>query len=319
MLDTCEHVWAPPPARVLRFAPAPVSGCSPRAVGRSGSPASRLAGPTPRRAAAGRLGPHGITHRAAVTLLFDRAPAVSPDLEVADAIAADVATVCMTLDGLPLAIELAAARADVPPRRPSAPGSRTASGCSSRRAEVAARQQTFRAAIDWSFDLLTTPHRTFFARLGAFAGTSASMPHWSVAGHDLRPTTRAVGVARQAVDGGPVPVTIAPGCSTPCTPTRWNTSRGPRRRRHSRTTTPTSTCAWPSRARSRSLAPTSSSGSTSSAATSTTFAAPRSSGASSPATPGRRRPPGRCSGLVLDTQRHADRGHPAPRTARRCR
>ena len=200
-----------------------------------------------------------------------------PTCDIDDAAAGDIAAVCLALDGLPLAIELAAARTDVLSPRPSAPACRTASSCSSTAASTSLeRQQTLRAAIDWSFELLSADQRTFFARLGAFAGTfdldAALDGRRGGAG-------RAAGAARvtgQAVDGGPRRLTTATACSTRCGPTRWtcsptSTPTPPV------TATPTSTSSWPSRARWRSVAPTSSAGSTGSAATSTT-SAPASSG-----------------------------------------
>ena len=91
-----------------------------------------------------------------------------PDLDVNDTVAADIAAVCVALDGLPLAIELAAARADV--LSPGAIRSRLEDRFGllvDGGAAVAERQQTLRGAIDWSFELLSGDQRTFFARLGA--------------------------------------------------------------------------------------------------------------------------------------------------------
>ena len=100
-------------------------------------------------------------------------------------------------------------------------------------------------------------------------------------------------------------------------PTRW-TSSPSSTPTTPETATPTSTCGWPSRARSPSAAPSSSSGSNGSAATSTT-SAPRSSGRLLTGDIDPRRPPSRCAGVVLDAQRHAHRSHRASRTARRRR
>jgi predicted ATPase len=113
-----------------------------------------------------------ITSHAAVRLFVDRAQAMRPDLAVDDRTAADIAAICLALDGLPLAIELAAARTDL--LSPAAIRSRLTDRFDllvDGGADAAERQQTLRAAIDWSFELLTSEQRTFFARLGVFAGT----------------------------------------------------------------------------------------------------------------------------------------------------
>ena len=108
-----------------------------------------------------------ITSHAAVALFVERATAVWPDLDDRRPVAADIAAVCVALDGLPLAIELAAARTDV--LSPAAIRSRLQDRFGllvDGGAAVAERQQTLRAAIDWSFELLSADQRTFFARLG---------------------------------------------------------------------------------------------------------------------------------------------------------
>jgi predicted ATPase len=106
----------------------------------------------------------------AMQLFTQRAVAVDPRFHIGDHTPA-VADVCRQLDGIPLAIELAAARitALTPEQiaermsdrfRLLVSGSRTA----------ARRQQTLRATVDWSYDLLTESERTLFNRLSVFAG-----------------------------------------------------------------------------------------------------------------------------------------------------
>jgi tetratricopeptide (TPR) repeat protein len=102
----------------------------------------------------------------------ERAQAVRPDLDLDDRTAADIAAICLALDGLPLAIELAAARTDL--LSPAAIRSRLTDRFDllvDGGTDAAARQQTLRGAIDWSFELLTSEQGTLFARLGVFAGT----------------------------------------------------------------------------------------------------------------------------------------------------
>ena len=112
---------------------------------------------------------------------------MSPDLDVDDSVAAEIAAICVALDGLPLAIELAAARADVlsPGGHPSLDSQDRFGLLIDGGADVAERQQTLRAAIDWSFELLSDDQRTFFARLGVFAGTFDLEAALAVAGEGL--------------------------------------------------------------------------------------------------------------------------------------
>jgi predicted ATPase len=107
----------------------------------------------------------------AVALFVERALAVDRNFALTDENATFVAEICRRLDGVPLAIELAAARANVlkPQQlrdrlderfRVLTAGSRSA----------LPRQQTLRATIDWSYDLLDERERTLFRRLGIFVG-----------------------------------------------------------------------------------------------------------------------------------------------------
>ena len=108
----------------------------------------------------------------AVVLFIDRARRARPSFAVTDANAPAVAQICHRLDGIPLAIELAAARC----RQMSA--ERIASELDDRfrlltggARTVMARQQTLTASVDWSHDRLDEPERITFRRLGVFAGT----------------------------------------------------------------------------------------------------------------------------------------------------
>ncbi len=107
----------------------------------------------------------------AVRLFQDRALAVQPAFRLTEQNASAVAEICRHLDGIPLALELAAARVralsvnEVAARltdrfRILTGGYRTA----------LPRQQTLRACIDWSYDLLTPPEQIVFQRLAVFAG-----------------------------------------------------------------------------------------------------------------------------------------------------
>nr|WP_041311356.1 LuxR family transcriptional regulator [Mycobacterium sp. JS623] len=107
----------------------------------------------------------------AIKLFADRARRVRPDFSVTDDNAATVTEICRRLDGMPLAIELAAARVralsldeivgSLHDRfRLLTGGARTA----------VRRQQTLRASVDWSHALLTEPERILFRRLAVFQG-----------------------------------------------------------------------------------------------------------------------------------------------------
>src|SRR5207248_8375753 len=102
---------------------------------------------------------------------LERAQTSQPDFSLAESNAPAVAQVCLRLDGIPLALELAAARMRVLPVEEIAVrlddrfrlltgGSRTA----------LPRQQTLRALIDWSYDLLSEEERALLRRLSVFAG-----------------------------------------------------------------------------------------------------------------------------------------------------
>ncbi|HEX9372562.1 MAG TPA: NB-ARC domain-containing protein, partial [Roseiflexaceae bacterium] len=110
----------------------------------------------------------------AVRLFIERARAVKPAFAITDESAAAIAEICYRLDGLPLAIELAAARSRI--FAPQALLARLA-GAKHRLAfltggahDLPRRQQTLRDAIAWSYDLLDVREQALFARLGVFAG-----------------------------------------------------------------------------------------------------------------------------------------------------
>jgi predicted ATPase/class 3 adenylate cyclase len=107
----------------------------------------------------------------AVALFCARARARDPDFDLDDANAPAVAEICRRVDGLPLAIELAAARCgllspdEIAQRLHDALG---AMGSGAR--DAPARQQTLRATIDWSHQLLSDAEKQCFARFAVFAG-----------------------------------------------------------------------------------------------------------------------------------------------------
>jgi len=107
----------------------------------------------------------------AIALFVQRAVAVKPDFELDRENAPVVAEICARLDGLPLAIELAAARIKV--LSPSSMRARLTSRLqllTGGPRDIPQRHQTLRAAIDWSYDLLNAGEQKLFRRLAVFVG-----------------------------------------------------------------------------------------------------------------------------------------------------
>ncbi|MET7819236.1 BTAD domain-containing putative transcriptional regulator [Micromonospora zamorensis] len=172
VLDNCEHVIADVArlaARLLSACPAlRVLATSREPLGLAGEalcPLSGLTLPPPDAST------ENADDYAAVSLFVQRAADVAPDFTVTQANVDVVLRICRTLDGLPLAIELAAARlralpvAEVAARlddrfRLLSMGSRAASP----------RHRTLRAVVEWSWDLLDDAERTLARRLTVFAG-----------------------------------------------------------------------------------------------------------------------------------------------------
>jgi len=107
----------------------------------------------------------------AVALFIERAQAARPDFQVTNANTRAVAEICVCLDGLPLAIELAAARSKLlPPQALLARLERRLAVLTSAARDVPARHQTLRNTIAWSYDLLPAEEQALFRRLSVFVG-----------------------------------------------------------------------------------------------------------------------------------------------------
>ena len=174
ILDNCEHLIAECAEFVVTVLAASgdvtILATSREQLGVAGEVAWRV--PSLRSPPRGAPLPvQALSQYDAVNLFVDRARRARPSFSVNDANAAAVAQICHRLDGIPLAVELAAARC----RHLSAEqiatqlddrfrlltgGSRT----------VMPRQQTLAASIDWSYDLLDDLERRVLQRLGVFAG-----------------------------------------------------------------------------------------------------------------------------------------------------
>jgi predicted ATPase/DNA-binding winged helix-turn-helix (wHTH) protein len=119
----------------------------------------------------GSLSAHDVLQYPAVQLLVDRVRSVRSDFELADADAPIAARICQRLDGIPLAIELAACRVDIFGL------GKTASLLDERlnlswvgRRTALPRHQTLNATLEWSYDLLGEAEKLVLSRLGVFAG-----------------------------------------------------------------------------------------------------------------------------------------------------
>jgi predicted ATPase/DNA-binding SARP family transcriptional activator len=190
VLDNCEHLVAAvagladrvlaacPQVRVLATSREPlnITGEALWTVGPLTLPPDPAVSPDlaerPSGLAIGPTGaPPGVDDYASVRLLIQRARAVFAEFRVTSVNAAAVAQICRALDGMPLAIELAAARLrTLSPEQVAARlddrfrlltgGSRTAMP----------RHQTLRAVVDWSWDLLDEPERLLWRRFSVFTG-----------------------------------------------------------------------------------------------------------------------------------------------------
>ena len=174
VLDNCEHVIdsvAQLAAAVLRSAPGVHLLATSREPLRVRRERQHSLFPLPTPPASGALTAAAAQAFPAVQLFVERAKESDDNFALADSDIAIVADICRGLDGIPLAIELAAARASALGVRGLASllGDRLGLLTYGRRADVA-RHQTMRATLDWSYGLLSPPERKVLRRLGVFAG-----------------------------------------------------------------------------------------------------------------------------------------------------
>jgi non-specific serine/threonine protein kinase len=174
VLDNCEHIVAACAALVDTLMPA----CPQLQILATSREPLNVAGETAWRVPSLDLPdlhrlppPERLAGSEAVQLFVERATSALPSFRLTEQNALAVAQICHRVDGIPLALELAAARITVLSAEQIAArldnlfrlltaGSRTA----------LPRQQTLRATVDWSYDLLSAPERRLLARLSVFAG-----------------------------------------------------------------------------------------------------------------------------------------------------
>ncbi len=192
----------------------------------------------------------------AVQLFVERARNHDGEFTLTDALGPLVASICRRVDGIPFAIELAAARlasmsiADLDQRldqrfRLLTGGNRTA----------LPRQRTLQATVDWSFDLLTMPEQVLLRRLAVFVSSfelAAAEAVCTDGDIDVFDVSELLGslVNKSLVVADRTEGSSAIGCSRPSAstrPTRWPAPVGPRRRPPSSAATPSTTSPWPHR------------------------------------------------------------------------
>ena len=177
VLDSFEHVLTAVPVVSELLAGCPglnvlvTSRGALRLTGEHEFPTPTLSLPRPETGLGGVVEIEEIAGTESVALFVQRARAVRPDFALTPAGASAVAEICRRLDGLPLAIELAAARAKV--LSPSALLARLSNRLhvlTSGPRDLPERLQTMRGAIAWSYDLLTPEEQALFRRLAVFRG-----------------------------------------------------------------------------------------------------------------------------------------------------
>ena len=203
ILDTCEHVVDAIAGLVHQL----LAGCPALRVIATSREPLRVRGETVWRvpplalpAAVGGLAVGELAQHEAIRLFAERAAAVRPGFALDSGNSGAVLRLCRTLDGMPLAIELAAARVgglsveQIAARLGDrfqllASGDRTAPP----------RQQTLRAAVDWSYELLTEPEQVLLRRLAVFSGWNLEMAE-QVCAVDAIPQDRVLDLLAALID-----------------------------------------------------------------------------------------------------------------------
>ena len=173
VLDNFEQVVGAAPllAELLGAAPGVVVLVTSRVVLRLSGEHEFPVPPLPVPPAGSSPDPEELERYASVALFTERAHAADPGFELTGGNAEAVAEICRRLDGLPLAIELAAARVRLLPPQALLPRlGQQLSLLTSGARDLPERQRTLRSTLDWSYGLLSASEQVLFARLGVFAG-----------------------------------------------------------------------------------------------------------------------------------------------------
>ena len=177
VLDNCEHVIDAAGglvAAILSGAPSVnILATSREPLGVAGESGYRL-GPLGSPELSSKLTATDVASSPAVQLFVERVTAIVEDFTLTDANARPVVEICRRLDGLPLAIEFAAARVEVlGVEGLAARLDDSLPLLAARRRAAMPRHHTMRAVIDWSYDLLSEDEQQFFRALGIFTGDFA--------------------------------------------------------------------------------------------------------------------------------------------------
>jgi len=177
ILDDCEHLTE----ACASLAEALLASCPNVAVLATSREALRAEGEvrwrvpsldTPTDEAAKLLPPQKLSQYAAVQLFIERATAANPSFEPAGDSVPAVAQICWRLDGIPLAIELAAARVDtLSPREIEERLDERFRPLTQGRRGPLPRRQTLQQAIEWSYELLSADERSLFDQASVFSGS----------------------------------------------------------------------------------------------------------------------------------------------------
>jgi predicted ATPase/DNA-binding CsgD family transcriptional regulator len=174
VIDNCEHIVS----EVARVVSALLRGCSSLSILATSRVPLAIRGETrwkvPPLSLPSQDGMAGLRASAAARLFIDRAGRVDRGLPLFDDDARAIADICRRLEGMPLALELAAARVAVLAPEAIARGLEDALGLLTESSYVAEpRQQSLRASLDWSYGLLPDDARRVLRRLAVFSGGSS--------------------------------------------------------------------------------------------------------------------------------------------------
>jgi len=221
ILDNCEHLLSatPPLAELLDACPQLVILATSRAPLHLRAERQYPLAPLPLPESADTVPPESLARQPAIALFTQRAQAVVPDFALTPANSAAVAAICRRLDGLPLALELAAAWSKtLPPVALLARLDRTLPLLIGGPRDLPDRQRTLHDTIAWSDALLAPHERALLHRLAVFAGgwtlAAAEAICAELPGGDERGSAAILPTLAALIDASLVDVRAAPGTTT---------------------------------------------------------------------------------------------------------